>query len=310
MMSSDQLCYFPVIYKSLEQLYQRQKNIFWVPAEVDLSKDREDYRHCDDSMRTAIKHILCFFSQVDGIIVDTLDLKFKEGTRHIKECKHFYAAQTFMEVVHSEMYGLLIEAIMTGEEKVMAFDAIATMPCIGQIQQWYTKWMDNQPMEVMILTNAFLEGPFLSGLFAFIALLKGRNIFRGLCTANDFISRDEALHYEFGMELYRIYGKCVDQDTVKDLVTSGVNMVEVYLRAMIPDKVMNMTYTDVLAHVKCIADIMLEQCGHPSVYNVPDPMGMAAALVTLTPKYNFFENTSTIYTHATGSSFSFVDVEF
>ena len=47
-----------------------------------------------------------------------------------------------------------------------------------------------------------MEGVLFSSAFAAIFWLKTKNILKGVINSNEYISRDEAIHYEFAKLLY------------------------------------------------------------------------------------------------------------
>ena len=64
--------FFPVKYQDIYQLYKTSMKNFWTVEEVDLSKDRIDWKtKLNDSERYFIKHILAFFAGRSMMILET-----------------------------------------------------------------------------------------------------------------------------------------------------------------------------------------------------------------------------------------------
>ena len=98
-----------------------------------------------------------------------------------------------IENVHSEMYGLLIENLVSETaEKRYLFNAIETMPAVKKKADWALKWIgSNAPYSIRVIAFAAVEGIFFSGSFAAIYWLKKRGLMAGLTFSNELISRDE-----------------------------------------------------------------------------------------------------------------------
>ncbi len=91
---------FPIEFGDVWAKYKQHMSVFWIPEEIDLSKDPEHWNNkLNDNERHFIKYILGFFAGSDGIVMENLAMRF---TREIgiPEAKFFYACQNLMEAVH------------------------------------------------------------------------------------------------------------------------------------------------------------------------------------------------------------------
>merc|ERR1712066_255611 len=104
----------------------------------------KDWDTLSDNEQHFIKHILAFFAASDGIVLENLSGRFSCEIQ-VPEARAFYGFQIAMENVHSETYSLLIEQyIRDPEEKGRVFDAIHTMPAVGEKARWALQWMNDE----------------------------------------------------------------------------------------------------------------------------------------------------------------------
>jgi ribonucleoside-diphosphate reductase subunit M2 len=196
---------YPIKYDNIWKMFKTAESAFWTVEEVDLSKDIGDWENkLNDNERYFIKHILAFFAASDGIVNENLAGRFYNDVM-VPEAKAFYGFQIAMELIHSEMYSLMIDTyIKNTQEKNTLFNAIQTIPCIKKKAEWALRWIENKdaPFAMRLIAFAVVEGVFFSGAFCSIFWLKERGLMPGLCTSNEFISRDESLHTEFAVLLY------------------------------------------------------------------------------------------------------------
>ena len=111
-----------------------------------------------------------------------------------------------MENIHSETYSLLIDTYIKDiEEKNKLLNAIDHIPSIKKKAEWALKWINdkNSPFCNRVIGFAAVEGIFFSGAFCSIFWLKKRGLMPGLCHSNELISRDEGLHTEFAVLMYK-----------------------------------------------------------------------------------------------------------
>ena len=147
--------------------------LFWVPDEIDLSKDMRDWVKLTEHERYFIKNILGFFAGSDGIVQENLASRFMKEVQ-IPEARAFYAIQNAVEQVHSETYSLLIETyIEDKKEKMDTFHAIQTIPCVAKKAEWAQKWIESteEDFATRLVAFAIVEGIFFSGSFCAMRLI-------------------------------------------------------------------------------------------------------------------------------------------
>ena len=119
-----------------------------------------------------------------------------------------------------------------------------------------------------------------------------------LGVANELISRDEALHTEFGILLYTKYikKKMTDKEMhkiIQDAVTSELQFV----CEALPVALIGVNNATMSCYVKYVADTLLYSLGHPKIYHEQNPYEFMT-LISLPSRDNFFEKRSSDYMHS------------
>jgi ribonucleotide reductase beta subunit family protein with ferritin-like domain len=264
---------FPIEYGDIWAKYKQHMSVFWIPEEIDLSKDMTDWVKLSDNERHFIKYILGFFAGSDGIVMENLAMRF---TREIgiPEARFFYACQNLMETVHSETYSLLIDTYIDNkQEKLDILRAIQTIPCVQKKAEWALQWIDNKDASfaTRLLAFAVVEGIFFSGAFCSIFWLKQRGLMPGLTVSNEFISRDEGLHTEFACLLYgKLVNKLTKQEATK-IIREAVKIEKNFITKALPCELIGMNAKLMAQYIEFVADRLSVQLGYPKIYHSANP---------------------------------------
>jgi ribonucleoside-diphosphate reductase subunit M2 len=247
-----------------------------------------------------IKMIIAFFAASDGIVLENLGMRFMSEVQ-LSEARAFYGFQIAMENIHSEMYSLLIDTyIKDGEEKQKLFTALQNYPCIKKKADWAIKWIHDKrsSFATRILAFACVEGIFFSGAFCSIYWLKKRGKMPGLTFSNELISRDEALHTEFAILLYKKLNKQLNKKKVFDIIKEAVEIEKEFICEALPCKLISMNSTLMSQYIEFVADRLALQLGYTAIYNTANPFDFME-LISIEGKTNFFEKRVGEYALAT-----------
>jgi ribonucleoside-diphosphate reductase beta chain len=151
--------------------------------------------------------------------------------------------------------------------------------------------------EQRLLAFICVEGIFFSGSFCAIYWLKNRGLMPGLSTANQFISRDENLHAEFAIELYRLNGKILPVSIVHAIFKESVDIEKEFVTESLPVSLIGMNCKLMNEYIEYVADRWLVLLGYPKLYNTQNPFSFME-LISLGTKENFFELNVTEYSRA------------
>ncbi|KAI8988042.1 ribonucleoside-diphosphate reductase small chain [Mycotypha africana] len=285
-------CLFPLKFHEMWEMYKKHEASFWTVEEVDLSKDLIDWEEkLNDDERFFVSRVLAFFASADGIVNENLVQNFCDEVK-IPEAKCFYGFQIMIENIHSEMYSQLIDTyIKDPVEKEYLFNAIETIPVIKEKAKWALKWISNesdQPFGVRLVAFAAIEGIFFSGSFASIYWLKKRGLMPGLTLSNEYITRDEGLHADFGCLLVHHLLNPPPQETILEIITEAVEIEQSFFTDSLPVRLIGMNDKLMCQYVRFVADRLLVSLGCPKHYNDPNPFDFME-LISLQGKTNFFE---------------------
>ena len=281
---------FPIKHDDFWKMYKRAEANFWTSEELDLSKDHSDWEKLTSDEQYYIKHILAFFAASDGIVNENLVERFCQEVK-ILEAKFFYGFQIAMENIHSETYSLLIDTyIKEPQEKNRLFNAIDTIPSIKKKADWALKWINdkNSPFSHRILGFAAVEGIFFSGAFCSIFWLKKRGLMPGLCHSNELISRDEGLHTEFAVLMYKNLANKPDQKIIYEIIKEAVEIEKEFITESFSCELLGMNNKLMIQYIECIADRLLLMFGLEKVYHSENPFDWME-LIAVQGKTNFFE---------------------
>ncbi len=293
-------------YKKAQELFWVDEEV-----EKLLVKDAEDWKTLDSGIQHLIKYILAFFAISDGIVNENLTEEIVSRIA-IREIKMWYDFQIMMEDIHNTVYSKLIDAYITDPvEKHRTFNAIENFPSIKNKINWVRRWLGNkndlhklQPesmkclrelrrapisepmlelfekMEVpqpdlarQILINAIMEGVFFSGSFcAIFWIYHHYHKLPGLSKANEYISRDEGMHTEFAIGLYRYKLQFkVPQVEVHKIMTEAVEIESEFINESLPKDLINMNSQLMTQYIRFVADQLLQSLGYSRLYNVTNP---------------------------------------
>jgi ribonucleotide reductase beta subunit family protein with ferritin-like domain len=282
---------FPISPKEqqLMKLYKKSVAVFWIPEEIDFSKDKEDWNKLSDPEKYFISQVLAFFAGSDGIVQENLATRFqKEISSPV--VRLFYGFQNAMEGIHSETYSLLIDQyIKDPEEQKKLFRAIDLSPCIQKKALWALKFIDSpESYATRLVGFACVEGIFFSGSFCAIYWLKKRGLLPGLTFSNELISRDEGLHTEFAVALYHLLENKLSREEIQDIIVEAVKIETEFICEALPCSLIGMNARDMTQYIQFVADRLALQLGIPKIFGAQNPFDFME-LISLEGKTNFFE---------------------
>jgi len=290
---------FPIIYKDLWALKEIQEKSLWVSSEIDYAADLQSYSTLTADDKYFIEHILAFFAGADGIVMENIDINFSNEVQ-ISEARGFYAVQSYIEQVHSETYSLLLDTFVKDPiRKDQLFNAIDTIPCITKKAAWAQKWMSpEKSFATRLVAFSLVEGIFFSGAFCAIFWLKNRKVcLNALCKSNELISRDEQIHCNFAIALYRHLVKKLTKEEIYQIFKEAVLIETEFIIEALPCRLIGMNSELMIQYIKYVADHWIKKYGFPKIYNVKNPFPFMD-LIALDGKTNFFESRVTEYSRS------------
>jgi ribonucleotide reductase beta subunit family protein with ferritin-like domain len=265
-------------------------------------------------------------------IVDIIDEERYDETYCFNEPKNHTGIFNGILTGQSEQYALLIDTYISDpKEKLKLFNAIETIPAIKRKADWALKYIEegtsiieNIPKECLeaikkaqslgvenldfftkqrpsfaqrLLAFVCVEGIFFSGSFCAIYWIKSKGLLPGLCTANEFIAKDESLHAEFAVNLYNTLEDKLDEESVHSIFKEAVDIEIEFITESLPVSLLGMNCNLMSQHIQSVADFWLIKLGYSKLYNVEGPFGFMEML-SLHTHTNFFEQKVDNYARA------------
>ncbi|MCB9062672.1 MAG: ribonucleotide-diphosphate reductase subunit beta [Halobacteriovoraceae bacterium] len=289
--NEDRFVLFPIEYHKIWEMYKSHMAVFWTAEEIDLEPDLKDWDKLNPDEKHFITHVLAFFAASDGIVNENLAQRFYNDVQ-IPEARCFYGFQIAMENIHSETYSLLIDTyVKDPKEKDKLFHAVENLDCVAKKAKWALNWISSKAsFAERLIAFAAIEGIFFSGSFCAIFWLKKRGLMPGLCTSNEFISRDEGLHCEFACLLHDLLQpeNQLSNETIQQIITEAVAIETEFITEALPVSLIGMNSKLMIQYIQFVADHWISRLGAPRVYNVDNPFDWME-LISLEGKTNFFE---------------------
>jgi len=287
---------FPIKHDDIWQMYKKAVDCFWIPQEVSLVKDIDDWAKLTTDEQHFIKMVLGFFAASDGVVTENLGANFMSEVQ-LSEARAFYGFQIAIENIHSEMYSLLIDTYIKDDtEKQLLFEATKNYPCISKKFEWGRKWMNskNNDFATRLVGFAIVEGIMFSSSFCSIYWLKKRGLMQGLTFSNELISRDESLHTDFAVLLYSKVVKKISQEQIHEIVDEAVEIEKEFITEAIPCRMIGMNSKLMKQYIEFVADRLCLQLGYDKLYHSSNPFDFME-LISMESKVNFFERTNSEY---------------
>lgn len=300
---------YPIQYPKLFEFYKKHIASFWTVEEIDMSQDTMDWQKLTETEREFILCILGFFSASDGIVVENLVTNFCAEVQ-LPEARAMYSFQAAMENIHSETYSLMIDTLATNQQKELLFNHIDNHPGTKAKAEWAMKYMEAKRgcvtnFSERLVAFACVEGIMFSSSFCALYWLKNRGLCPGLTFSNELISRDEGLHRDFAVAMYKICPK-LSRKRILEIIQSAVEVEMKFVKHSLPENLKGMNYDMMTQYVQFVADHLLNSLGYNKLYKVKNPFPFMD-MISLEGKTNFFERRVGEYSRPTAMSFGMDD---
>jgi ribonucleoside-diphosphate reductase subunit M2 len=279
----------PVVYNDLYDMYKKAVACFWVAEEVDLSKDMVDWGKLSAEERYFISMILAFFACMDGLINENICCRFMNEVQN-SEARLFYGFQMAIEGIHQEVYATLIDTYITDKkEKTSLLNAIQNFPCVRRKADWVKEHIQSSSdFAERLVAFICVEGIHFSGAFCAIYWFRSKNLLQGLCFSNELISRDEALHTEFGIALYKKLNNKLSQTKLHSIIKEAVAIETEFICEALPCRLLGMNSGLMTKYIQFVADRVCLQLGYDKIWGVSCPFSYMES-ISVERKSNFFE---------------------
>ncbi len=300
--------YKPFAYPWAYDAWKKQQQIHWIAEEVPMADDVRDWNVL---LTPQEKHLLTqifrFFTQAD-VEVNNCYMSHYAKIFQPNEIKMMLAAFSNIETIHIDAYSHLLDTVGMPEVEYQAFLKYDEMKKkYDYLHNFNTNSLEDIAKTIAVF-GAFTEGLQLFASFAMLLNFQRFGKMKGMCQIVTWSVRDETLHAECIIRLFRcfihenqhiwteklqneLYNICKDmvehEDAFIDLAFSFEGAIE------------GMTATAIKAYIRYIADLRLEQLGLKRIYLIPaNPIPWLDEVLNAPEFTNFFENRVTEYAKA------------
>ena len=297
--------YKPFSYPWAFESYDTQQKMHWLPSEVSLHEDVNDWNNrMDESEKNLVKQILTFFTQGD---VDVAQAYMDVYIPLFKplEIRMMLSAIATSEANHAHAYSLLNDTIGMDDGDYQAFQEIKAMNDKHEYL-WKSKGgtEEEQMIRDMAVFSAFGEGLQLFASFVMLLNFTRFGKMKGMGQIVAWSIRDESHHVESMIKLFhclldekpKVWNdnfKRTLYDICRDMVTLEDKFIDL---AFDMGPVQGLTAYEVKQYIRHIADRRLLQLGLKPNYAVKEnPLEWVDWVVNGVEHTNFFENRATEY---------------
>lgn len=297
----ERLNLFPISPLSLPfwRMYKTVQKMLWFTEEIDLTQDVIDFDAMSREEQRFIEMILAFFAQADSIVNENVITRLYSEVKDAS-VRAFYGLQIAFENVHSETYNVILDTLVRDVEKKQGlFRAIETVPSIRAKAEFALEYIDStEDFATRVAAFACVEGIQFSSSFCAIFWLKKRGLMPGLTYSNELISRDEGMHCQFSIMVYKSLSVRLSTEKVHAIIDKVVQIELKFVDDALQCPLIGMNARDMKDYVQFIGDFVCTMFSVPLLYHKKNPFPFMET-ISLQGKTNFFEKRVSEYQKAT-----------
>ena len=299
--------YKPFRYPWAYDAWLTQQRVHWLPEEVPLADEVKDWHNkLSAEERNLLTQIFRFFTQSD-IEVNNCYMKRYSQVFQPTEVQMMLAAFSNIETVHIAAYSHLLDTIGMPETEYQAFLRYKEMKDkFDYLQQFDVDTHENIARTLAVF-GGFTEGLQLFASFAILMNFPRFNKMKGMGQIVSWSVRDESLHTESIIKLFRTFvsenPEIWTEDFQRSLYVICSEMVE-HEDAFIDlafelGGVEGLNGSEVKEYIRYIADRRLTQLGLQPIFRLDkNPLPWMDEMLNGMEHTNFFENRATEYSKA------------
>ena len=299
--------YKPFRYPWAYEAWLTQQRIHWLPEEVPLAEDVRDWqKNLTPSEKNLLTQIFRFFTQSD---IEVNNCYMKHYTQVFKptEVQMMLSAFSNMETIHIAAYSHLLDTIGMPETEYAAFLEYKEMKDKYDFMQQFSADDKRSMALTMAVFGAFTEGLQLFASFAMLMNFPRFNKMKGMGQIVSWSVRDESLHCESIIQLFRTFIHENPEIWTEDLkaeIREACFTIVGHEDAFIDlafgvGEIEGLTPDDIKSYIRYIADRRLNQLGLDPHYRIEEnPLPWMDAMLNGVEHTNFFENRATEYSKA------------
>lgn len=285
--------------KKIWDLFNNGIKSQWAPDEIKYDQDYIDVQSLTPDQYHSIISPIAYFLKSDNYVIDDA---IKQINYPIYEVNRFVAWKEFNESIHAITYDDMFKTIVQDpQQRAKYSQEIDEVPAIQNKYNWLNNcYKAISSVEEANIVNIATEGIHFASSFKFFEVLQScpinnRYIMSGACRGNELIRRDEKLHVDAEIEIYKLSSTPVPNRFIYDIFDKAIEYEFDFIDYMLPKPFAIMNRDNMREYVKAHANSLLRQLGLREKYNVDiTQLGLMHA-TSLTTRTNFLEMNSTEY---------------
>ena len=296
--------------------YRQAMNNFWIPEEINMATDVQQYRELSRPERTAYDKILSFLIFLDSI--QTNNVPFVGQYITANEVVLCLTIQAYQEAIHSQAYSYMLDTICSPDERSEILyqwrddeHLLGRNRFIGDLYMEFQHEQSPRNLVRSIMGNYILEGIYFYSGFMFFYSLGRINKMPGSVQQIRYINRDENVHLwlfrSIISELRNEYPELFTPELVEEyraMIKEGCEQEIAWGKYVIGNDIPGLNETMVEDYIKYLGNLRCQNLNFEPIYEghreIPDSMSWidqysAANLI----KTDFFEAKSTAYSKST-----------
>lgn len=233
-----------LVHPQFDKLARRQKGFFWQPEEIDVTKDKRDFKGLDEGQEHIFTSTLTYQNMLDSVQGRGPDLALLPHTS-LPEMEAFILWWSAMEQTHADSYSYLVRNVYSDPTKV--FDESIINPNIIARATDTIKYYDDFLMEsikyragistisemelkrkflLMIVSINMLEGLSFFQSFACSFAFAEQGLMQGNANIISLIARDENLHLAATQTMLKLWREGKDDPDFKTLYYQELDQIK------------------------------------------------------------------------------------
>jgi ribonucleoside-diphosphate reductase beta chain len=301
--------YKPFTYPEFVELAEISEKMHWVEQEIELTEDIRQWKDgtITPEEKTLVLEIMKTFTQSDAEVA-TGYIEFFLPYFKNNEVRQMLLSIAAREGIHQRAYALFTDTIGLPEESYSMFLEYEKMA--DRIEKMTEMDASSQKsMAKSIARTVISEGIALFGAFVMLLNFQRYGKLMGLSKINEWSIKDESLHVEGMILLFRKFleehPRIVNDELKRDIYNmfrEAVELEDAFIDMAFtgcPNGIKGLTPCEVKQYIRYIADRRLIQLGLKGNFGVKDnPLEWLDSIISSSSMTNFFEQREAEYSAA------------
>lgn len=259
--------------------YRQSMNNFWIPEEISLSQDREDYESLSEAYKFAFDRLISSMASLDSIQTSNVpNLQVYVTANEVNLCLSFV---TFQEAMHNQAISYILDKITDGEssEDIMRLyekDEMLSARNKDLADAYSEFFADNDEFNFVknLFINYVIEGIYFTTAYAFFYHLGQEGKIPGIVNEIRHIGRDEDKHLELFRNTindFRSERADLFEDkytkVYRDIILDAVEKEIAWAEYLIGDKIDGLDIDGLRDYIKYLGNEATKSLGLESLYS-------------------------------------------